>query len=113
MRQILSSGQVPTCVICENDDMAIGALNACSDLGYRVPEDISLIGFDDMSYSKYLTPSLTTVRKLTAVLVKKGIERLTQLIQGETFATPVQEVINPEIIVRASVKRLARGESVN
>lgn len=44
MRQILSSGQVPTCVICENDDMAIGALNACSDLGYRVPEDISLIG---------------------------------------------------------------------
>lgn len=113
MRQILSSGQVPTCVICENDDMAIGALNACSDLGYRVPEDISLIGFDDMSYSKYLTPSLTTVRKLTAVLVKKGIERLTQLIQGETFATPVQEVINPEVIVRASVKRLARGESVN
>lgn len=105
MRRILSSVNVPTCVICENDDMAIGAINACIDMGYRVPEDISVIGFDDMSYSKYLIPELTTVRKPTSELIKKGVERLFKLIQDED-QTIVKEVLPPEIIIRSSVAQL-------
>ena len=105
MRRILSSVNVPTCVICENDDMAIGAINACIDMGYRVPEDISVIGFDDMPYSKYLIPELTTVRKPTSELIEKGVERLFKLIQDED-QTIVKEVLPPEIIIRSSVAQL-------
>lgn len=107
MRQILSSGHTPTCVICENDDMAVGAISACNDLGYKVPEDISLIGFDDMGYAKYLSPALTTVRKPTEKIVDVGVERLLRLISGNADRhRPEVKVFDPEIIVRASVKKL-------
>ena len=85
--------------------MAIGAINACIDMGYRVPEDISVIGFDDMPYSKYLIPELTTVRKPTSELIEKGVERLFKLIQDED-QTIVKEVLPPEIIIRSSVAQL-------
>lgn len=103
MRQILSSGQVPTCVFCENDDMAVGAINACVELGYRVPEDVSFIGYDDMSYSQYLTPPLTTVRKPTSQIIKKGVASLMDILEVDGDAKITQEVIDPEIIVRSSV----------
>ncbi len=106
MRQILSSGKVPTCVICENDDMAIGAINACSEFGYRVPDDISVIGFDDMPYSQYLTPELTTVRKPTETMIQKGIKRLLEIIEKPAVVEPVRRIIDPEIIVRSSVRKL-------
>lgn len=109
MRQILSSGQVPTCVICENDDMAVGALDACVELGYKVPDDISVIGFDDMSYSKYLMPPLTTVRKPTSEIIEKGVTKLMELLEKNDHPVEVeQEVVSSEIIVRSSVKRLAK-----
>lgn len=107
MRQILSSGKHPTCVICENDDMAVGAISACRDLGYKVPDDISLIGFDDMGYSKYLIPALTTVRKPTKKIVDMGVSRLMELINSENQAHSfVVKMFDPEIIVRSSVKKL-------
>ncbi|MDR3240745.1 MAG: LacI family transcriptional regulator [Lactobacillaceae bacterium] len=106
MRQILSSGNIPTCVICENDDMAVGAINACVDLGYRVPDDISFVGFDDMGYSKYLIPPLTTIRKPTSVLVSRGVVRLIDIIKTAEQSDIEQVIIDPEIIVRDSVFKL-------
>lgn len=104
MRQILTSGNIPTCVFCENDDMAVGAINACKELGFRVPEDVSFIGYDDMAYAKYLVPGLTTVRKPTDVIIKMGMEELMALLDHNTADKPVQKkVISPEIIVRNSV----------
>lgn len=103
MRQILSEGDVPTCVICENDDMAVGAINACVELGYQVPQDISIIGFDDMGYSKYLTPPLTTMRKPTPVIIDLGVSRLVKMVEDGVPNDIEQKVIDPEIIVRSSV----------
>ncbi|EHO53044.1 LacI family DNA-binding transcriptional regulator [Lentilactobacillus kisonensis] len=103
MRQILSSGEVPTCVFCENDDMAIGAINACIELGYRVPEDVSFIGYDDMSYSQYMTPPLTTVRKPTSLIIQKGVASLMAILEDGESKKITQQVIDPEIIVRSSV----------
>ncbi|MDF7682408.1 LacI family DNA-binding transcriptional regulator [Lactobacillus sp. ESL0679] len=108
MRQILSSSNIPTCVICENDDMAVGAINACIELGYKIPEDISFIGFDDMSYSKYLVPALTTVRKPTSVIVQLGISQLMKIMAGDQQEAIEQKIINPEIIVRNSVLNIKR-----
>lgn len=109
MRQILSSGDIPTCVVCENDDMAVGALDACVELGYKVPEDISVIGFDDMSYAKYLIPPLTTVRKRTSEIVERGVAKLMQLMEEdkEKVENEVEKlVVSSEIIVRSSVKKI-------
>jgi LacI family transcriptional regulator len=106
MRKILSSGNLPTCVICENDDMAVGAINTCVELGYKVPRDISIIGFDDMAYSKYLNPPLTTIRKPTSTIIEMGIARLVNIIENGKPEQVEQKVIDPEIIVRSSVLNL-------
>lgn len=110
MRQILSSGDIPTCVICENDDMAVGAINACIELGYQVPRDISFIGFDDMGYSKYLVPPLTTVRKPTSTIIGMGVSRLVEIMENGQQDDIEQKIIDPEIIVRSSVLNMNKTE---
>ena len=54
-------GFAPTAIFCCNDLMAMGALNACQRMGRRVPQDISLIGYDNTALSRYTAPNLTTV----------------------------------------------------
>ncbi|MCQ5134628.1 substrate-binding domain-containing protein, partial [Coprococcus eutactus] len=68
------------------------AINACSEFGYRVPDDISVIGFDDMPYSQYLTPELTTVRKPTETMIQKGIKRLLEIIEKPAVVEPVRRI---------------------
>lgn len=106
MREILAGSTHPTCVFCANDDMTIGAIRACSDLGYRVPEDISIFGYDDMRYSKYLIPALTTVHKPTGEIAQRGIKLLTQMLTSDVKIKPIKEVVDPTPIVRNSVKDL-------
>ncbi|WP_338045618.1 LacI family DNA-binding transcriptional regulator [Paucilactobacillus hokkaidonensis] len=106
MRAILAGSTRPTCVFCANDDMTIGAIRACSDLGYRVPEDISIFGYDDMRYSKYLIPALTTVHKPTGLIAERGIKLLTQMLASDEEIAPIKEVIDPTPIVRNSVQDL-------
>lgn len=108
MRKILSSGNIPTCVLSENDDMAVGAINACVELGYQVPRDISIIGFDDMGYSKYLVPPLTTIRKPTSTIIDMGVARLVTMMENGQSDDIEQKIIDPEIIVRGSVLNLEK-----
>ncbi|MBU3192219.1 LacI family transcriptional regulator [Clostridium bowmanii] len=54
--------EIPTAIFCGNDNMAIGALNAIKETNLKVPEDISIIGFDDIEVARYISPSLTTVK---------------------------------------------------
>lgn len=60
-REILASGDLPEAVFCANDQMAIGFLNALRENGLRVPQDMALVGFDDIPVARYLQPPLTTV----------------------------------------------------
>lgn len=62
-RQILQSEPAPSAIFCCNDMMAIGAIRAASDLGLSVPQDLSIVGFDDIALAAYLTPALTTVHQ--------------------------------------------------
>jgi len=107
MREILSSADMPTCVFAMNDDMAVGAMRACQDLGYRVPNDISIIGYDDMSYAQYLIPRLTTVHKPTDEIVRAGVEALTKQLAAQTISIE-RRIIDPTVIVRDSVKDLRK-----
>ena len=61
MQRILDSGTHPTAVACSNDLTAIGAMEAIYERGLRIPEDISIVGFDDIQLSAYAHPGLTTL----------------------------------------------------
>jgi LacI family repressor for deo operon, udp, cdd, tsx, nupC, and nupG len=63
MRQLLSERPRPTAVFCSNDEMAIGAIQAASAAGLRVPADLSVIGFDDVPFAAAYNPALTTIRQ--------------------------------------------------
>ena len=72
----------PTALICANDLMAIGAMTHCRQAGLRVPEDISIVGFDDLPISSLLTPRLTTIRQPARLLGMEAVKLLLDLVDG-------------------------------
>lgn len=92
-----------TAIFAGNDHMAIGAIRAAADLGRRVPEDVSIAGFDDIGVSAYLVPPLTTVRQDLDRVGRLCVERALAELQGSTEqpTAPIQ-LLPPELIVRAS-----------
>jgi DNA-binding LacI/PurR family transcriptional regulator len=90
-----------TAVFVANDQMAIGVVKALTDLGLRVPEDVSVVGFDDIPEAAYVHPSLTTVRLDFDEVGRRCVERILAIIQnGETTAP--NHLIQPELLVRSS-----------
>jgi DNA-binding LacI/PurR family transcriptional regulator len=97
-----------TAVFCANDHMALGLLRALQQAGRRVPEDVSVIGFDDIPEAEYFGPPLTTVRQDFDELGRRALRALIQLIGTEPGGPPptVPRVsIDPGLVVRASAAR--------
>ena len=83
-----------------DDDSAIGVLSALDEAGYRVPEDVSVAGFNDIRLSAYLTPALTTVKAPTELVGRTAAQHLFDLLSGENIA-PIT-LLPTEIIIRHS-----------
>jgi LacI family transcriptional regulator len=92
----------PTALITYNDLMASGALLAARARGLRVPEDLSLIGHDDIPMSALLSPALTTVRQPMQELGSRAVAMLAAHLQSTVEANPTILSLRPELIVRAS-----------
>jgi len=92
-------------VFCGNDQMALGFMHACRDLGIDVPGDISIVGFDDIPEAAHFAPPLTTVRQDFAQIGRRAIALLLGELNGNT--TLSHEQIAPEMIVRNSTGRPA------
>ena len=75
----------PTAIFCMNDEMAIGAMHTLKASKIRIPEDISVTGFDDISYANYCDPSLTTISQPAEEMGKMAMDMLLKLIEGETL----------------------------
>lgn len=105
MRDMLDRGCNFTAVFCFNDISAIGAIRAIYDAGLSVPQDISVIGFDDIVSAAYHKPSLTTVRQPLREMGQKGAEVLLDLIVNPSDEFPEEIVLQPELIVRESTGR--------
>ena len=102
VRDLLSRTRDFTAIFCFNDTAAIGAIRAIEDAGLNCPRDISVIGFDDIIVSEYLTPRLTTVRQ---PLHKMGVAAAQILVKRiQTPDAPYQEEVSfePELVVRES-----------
>ncbi|MEU1477578.1 LacI family DNA-binding transcriptional regulator [Streptomyces sp. NPDC001668] len=100
-RELAAAGDV-TAVFAANDDMAIGVIRALLEAGLRVPEDVSVVGFDDIPVSAYVTPPLTTVRQPFDAVAHEGLRLLVQAIE-KPDAEPARASDPPvELVVRAS-----------
>lgn len=96
--QLLALNPRPTAIVCYNDMTAIGVINGLQQHGLRVPQDISVIGFDDLPIASAYAPALTTVRQPTAALGAAAIATLHRLAQGEDIISP--QIFEPELVVR-------------
>lgn len=113
MQRILDGGRRPTAVMASNDLTAIGAVGALYDAGLRVPDDISVMGFDDIALCAYVQPALTTIRvprrEMAATafraLYRKRDEPLTKR------AAKREHIILPDLVVRASTARAPKSRS--
>ena len=105
MQQFLTLDERPTAVFCCNDEMALGAMKAVSEAGMNVPNDISVVGFDDTVFAAYVTPALTTVRRPIEQISREGALRLLGNIENKQHETE-QLLLKTELIVRESVRLL-------
>ncbi len=90
----------PTAVFAANDQMALGLLRALHEAGLRVPEDVSVVGFDDVPESGYFTPPLTTVRQDFRELGRRIMDLVLRVLAGEP--DPSEPLVEPLLIVRSS-----------
>jgi len=105
MKQLLKLTDQPTAVFCSNDDMAVGAMKACTEAGLRVPQHISLAGFDDNHFSGYLTPGLCTVKRPIEQIANVGTIRLFEAIEYKRLR-PETIYLDTELIIRDSIAHL-------
>jgi len=90
-----------TAVFAANDEMALGAMRAMLEAGRSVPRDVSIVGFDDVPFARYLTPPLTTVRQDLDETGRRAVRRLLDDIEGVDEGV-VRAALAPELIVRES-----------
>ncbi|NNJ13372.1 LacI family DNA-binding transcriptional regulator [Chloroflexales bacterium ZM16-3] len=99
-RALLSAAAPPTAIFALNDRMALGLIRAAATLGLRVPDDLSVVGFDDISLATLLTPALTTVSQPGFALGSAAASALFQLLDGEPLSPPA--ALPTELIIRGS-----------
>ncbi|MCX4705331.1 LacI family DNA-binding transcriptional regulator [Streptomyces sp. NBC_01373] len=102
-RELAADPEV-TAVFAANDDMAIGLIRALAEAGRRVPEDVSVVGFDDIPVAAYVTPPLTTVRQQFDTVAQEGLKRLVHAIENpQAEALPASDP-PVHLVVRASTQ---------
>lgn len=105
-KRLLARGTPFSAIFCANDEMAIGAMKALREAGLRVPEDVSLVGFDDIDLVEHLAPALTTVRVDKEVLGSIALKRLLSLMSSPDPIS-VSSVLDVEFVIRDSVKNIS------
>jgi LacI family transcriptional regulator len=99
--RLLALDDPPTAIFAFNDNVAIGALHAAHARGFSVPEDLSVVGFDDTEQAVIVTPQLTSVRQPLAELGRTGVSLLTRLIEGQRVEALRME-LSTTLVVRES-----------
>lgn len=93
-----------TAIICGSDLMALGAIRAVTQSGLRVPEDVSIVGFDDSVFMNFTDPPLTTLRQPVDAMSQAVVDTLLSALQGAS--EPIELRFAPELIVRGSTARV-------
>jgi DNA-binding LacI/PurR family transcriptional regulator len=102
MAHLLDSPEPPDAVFCFSDLLALGALRTLLDHGLRVPEDVALVGFDDIEDGRFSTPTLTTIRPGKAEIASLAVELLAQRLAGDDHSPPRECYAGHDLAVRES-----------
>lgn len=109
LKTYLSGSQRPTAIFAANDQIAIALYRAAAAVGLRVPEDLAVVGFDNLDISPHLDPPLTTVSQPFMKIGETAVELLLRRIRGE--AGHLQQItLTPELVIRQSCLTLERAE---
>jgi len=100
-RRLLDLHEPPTAIFAFNDNLAIGVLQAARERGVRVPEELSVVGFDDVEAAEIVTPALTTVRQPLAEMGRMAVSLLERLIEGQRIEALHVE-LRTQLVVRQS-----------
>lgn len=112
MMEILKNEEQPDAMFCISDELATGAIRAINDFGLRVPEDISVIGFDDIPLAKRFIPSISTVSQPIFEMGKAATDTIIKMIKGEVKRESIEDIIlDYQLITREStMSRLEEEE---
>jgi DNA-binding LacI/PurR family transcriptional regulator len=108
-KKLLASGENFTAIFSFNDISAMGAIRALSQIGRRVPEDVSVIGFDDIQSSAFQNPSLTTVRQPLREMGQTAAKILLKRIQRPDSRLQSNYIVEPELVIRETTARAPRS----
>ena len=100
-KELLKKKQPFTALFAQNDRIARGAINALKEAGLRVPQDVSVVGYDDIPEAEFSDPPLTTIRQPMQEVGKAATRLLIKMIEDST-ATPQQILFDPELVIRSS-----------
>lgn len=102
MKRLLSLPNRPTAIFARNDFTAIGAMTAIKEAGLKIPQDIAIVGFDDIPLAIHTSPTLTTVRQPMRLQGQLAAEMLLQRIESENAIERHERILNCELIIRES-----------
>lgn len=100
-RKLINHSSPPTAIFCGNDEMAIGAIHEVKAAGLRVPEDISIMGFDDIRYAEVVDPPLTTIAQPAEEIGERTMQRLVRAMRGRDIGVNA-EIVPHKLVVRRS-----------
>lgn len=105
-RLLLANPERPTAIFASNDEMAVGAINAAREMGMKVPDDVSVAGFDDSILASRIHPTLTTIRRPVREMARLAASRLIAVINGQHDFTDEPITLVPSLIVRNSTRSI-------
>jgi LacI family transcriptional regulator len=102
-RQLLSHERRPTAIFAANDEMAFGVMNVAAKMGLRIPDDLSVVGFDGTPFSTFVVPSLSTIIRQTDEMAALGAHKLlAQINEGPEAAAAFDTLVSPRFVPRES-----------
>ena len=116
MQQRLGRAEpLPEAFACANDQTAVGVIYALRATGLKVPDDVVVTGFDDISLTRYFNPPLTTIRQSGSILGEVAVDALVSILEGNERVSRTASFCPTELVVRGScgcVRRLRNHDGV-
>jgi len=104
-KELLTAKHRPTAIFCMCDEIALGCYSILESKGFNVPDDISIVGFDDIRFANYFSPALTTIAQPVEEIGRCCVEALIKTINGQPLET--SEIILPhKLVVRDSTRAI-------
>lgn len=104
MNRVISGGNVPSALFCANDPLAMGAMQALLDVGIKVPDEVSIIGFNDVDACNFTRPTLSTVYAPSSEMGEIGASVLHNMIEGNDVFYPRRIQLPCQLVIRKSCK---------